>query len=44
MDNRIVIKNVDKFYGRKQALKNISLTVEQGMFGLLGRNGGADKP
>lgn len=39
MDNRIVIKNVDKFYGRKQALKNISLTVEQGMFGLLGRNG-----
>lgn len=39
MDNRIVIKNVDKFYGKKQALKNISLTVEQGMFGLLGRNG-----
>lgn len=39
MDNKIEIKNVDKFYGRKQALKNVSLTIEQGMFGLLGRNG-----
>lgn len=39
MNNQIVIKNVDKFYGKKQALKNIDLTVEQGMFGLLGRNG-----
>lgn len=39
MDNQIIIKNVDKFYGKKQALKNIDLTVNQGMFGLLGRNG-----
>lgn len=39
MDNSIIIKNVDKFYGKKQALKDINLTIEQGMFGLLGRNG-----
>lgn len=39
MDNKIEIRNVDKFYGRKQALKKVSLTIEQGMFGLLGRNG-----
>ena len=39
MSNSIVIKNVDKFYGRKQALYNIDLTIEKGMFGLLGRNG-----
>ena len=39
MDNCIEIRNVDKFYGRKQALKNVSLTIHQGMFGLLGRNG-----
>ncbi|MCM1330909.1 MAG: ABC transporter ATP-binding protein [Ruminococcus sp.] len=38
-DNKIIITNVYKFYGRKQALKNINLTIEQGMFGLLGRNG-----
>lgn len=38
MDNKIEIRNVDKFYGRKQALKNVNLTIEQGMFGLLGRN------
>jgi len=36
---KIEIKNVNKFYGRKHALKNISLTINQGMFGLLGRNG-----
>lgn len=35
----IEIKKVNKFYGRKHALKNIDLTIEQGMFGLLGRNG-----
>ena len=39
MDNIIVIQNVDKFYGKKQALKDVTLTVNQGMFGLLGRNG-----
>ncbi len=39
MDNKIEIRNVDKFYGRKQALDNVTLTISQGMFGLLGRNG-----
>ena len=39
MDNKIIIKNMDKFYGRKQALFGIDLTIEKGMFGLLGRNG-----
>ncbi len=39
MDNRIEIRNVDKFYGRKQALYHINMTINQGMFGLLGRNG-----
>lgn len=39
MENKIEIRNVDKFYGRKQALYDINLTINQGMFGLLGRNG-----
>ena len=39
MQNTIEIKNVNKFYGKKQALKDINLTIGQGMFGLLGRNG-----
>lgn len=40
MDNSIEIKELNKFYGRKkQALSNVSLTIGQGMFGLLGRNG-----
>lgn len=39
MENRIVMNHVNKFYGKKQALKDIDLTIEQGMFGLLGRNG-----
>lgn len=39
MDNRIIIKNMNKFYGRKQALFDIDLTIDKGMFGLLGRNG-----
>ena len=38
-NNCIVISHVDKYYGKKQALKDINLTIEQGMFGLLGRNG-----
>ncbi len=36
---KIEIKNVNKYYGKKHALKNITLTIDQGMFGLLGRNG-----
>lgn len=39
MQYTIEIKKVNKFYGKKQALKDIDLTIEQGMFGLLGRNG-----
>lgn len=35
----IEIRNVSKFYGKKQALKDINLTINRGMFGLLGRNG-----
>ena len=36
---KIEIRNVNKFYGKKHALKDINLTINQGMFGLLGRNG-----
>lgn len=40
MENCIEIKELDKFYGKKkQALSNVNMTIEQGMFGLLGRNG-----
>lgn len=39
MESKIEIKDVDKFYGKKQALYKINLTINQGMFGLLGRNG-----
>ncbi|NLO09168.1 MAG: ABC transporter ATP-binding protein [Clostridiales bacterium] len=35
----IEIKNLNQFYGRKQALKNVTLNIGTGMFGLLGRNG-----
>ena len=34
-----LIKNLSKNYGKKQALKNVDLTIRQGMFGLLGPNG-----
>lgn len=39
MNQTIEIKNLSKFYGKKQALQNVSLSIRQGMFGLLGRNG-----
>lgn len=39
MKNEIKIQHMDKFYGRKQALFDINLTIGKGMFGLLGRNG-----
>lgn len=40
MENCIEIKELNKFYGKKkQALSDVNLTIEQGMFGLLGRNG-----
>ncbi len=35
----IVINNLFKNYGKKTALKNVSVTIHSGMFGLLGRNG-----
>ncbi len=37
--NCIEIQDLNKFYGKKQALSDINLTIGQGMFGLLGRNG-----
>lgn len=38
-ENEIKMHHVNKFYGKKQALKDIDLVIPQGMFGLLGRNG-----
>lgn len=36
----MVCSNIDKNYGKKQVLKNISLTLEKGkIYGLIGRNG-----
>lgn len=35
----IVINNLSKNYGKKSALKNVSVTIHSGMYGLLGRNG-----
>lgn len=39
METRIKIQHLDKFYGKKQVLSDVNLTIEKGMFGLLGRNG-----
>lgn len=39
MKDRIVIEHVDKFYGKRKALSDVTMTIETGMFGLLGRNG-----
>ena len=39
MTTNIILKDVSKFYGKKQALNGINLEIEKGMFGLLGRNG-----
>lgn len=38
-ETEIIIKNLSKSYGKKRALSGVSLTIPQGMFGLLGRNG-----
>ncbi len=35
----IRIENLQKSYGKKQALKNVNLNIKSGMFGLLGPNG-----
>lgn len=38
--NLIEIKNLNKFYGKKQALNNVNITIEPGkIYGLLGPNG-----
>ena len=39
MSTTIKIRNLNQYYGKKQALKNVNLTIGTGMFGLLGRNG-----
>lgn len=39
MKNTIEIEHVEKYYGKKHALSDVNLTIENGMFGLLGRNG-----
>lgn len=39
MSTEIQIKHLNQYYGKKQALKDVNLTIHQGMFGLLGRNG-----
>jgi ABC-2 type transport system ATP-binding protein len=39
MKTEIIIDNLSKNFGNIQALKNISLHIEKGMFGLIGRNG-----
>lgn len=39
MKTEIILNQVNKFYGNKQALCDVDLHIEQGMFGLLGRNG-----
>lgn len=39
MDTEIVLKDLSKCYGKKQALHHVNLTIPQGMFGLLGPNG-----
>ena len=39
MDTTIKITGLSKNFGSKQALKNINLEIQSGMFGLLGPNG-----
>lgn len=39
METTIKIEHLNQYYGKKQALRDINLTIETGMFGLLGRNG-----
>lgn len=39
MNTEIIIEDLSKSFGQKLALKNVSLHIDKGMFGLLGRNG-----
>lgn len=36
---KIEIEQLNQYYGKKQVLYDLNLTIEKGMFGLLGRNG-----
>ncbi|QNM06439.1 ABC transporter ATP-binding protein [Qiania dongpingensis] len=35
----ISIEHLNQYYGKKQALRDVNLTISSGMFGLLGKNG-----
>lgn len=39
MSTEIKIHKLNQYYGKKQALNEVSITMNTGMFGLLGRNG-----
>ncbi|MCI8633625.1 MAG: ABC transporter ATP-binding protein [Lachnospiraceae bacterium] len=39
MSHCIEIQDLNQFYGKKQALHHVNLSIQEGMFGLLGRNG-----
>lgn len=39
MNHSIEIKNLNQFYKKKQVLCDLTLSIQPGMFGLLGRNG-----
>jgi ABC-2 type transport system ATP-binding protein len=39
MKTEIIIENLSKNFGNIQALKNVSIHIEKGIFGLIGRNG-----
>lgn len=40
MDNVVSVKDISKYYGKSQVLKNVSLEIPNGsIFGLVGRNG-----
>lgn len=39
METEIKLEGVCKYYGKNQALKDVTMTIPAGMFGLLGRNG-----
>lgn len=39
MKDKIIVKNLSKHFGNKKALDGLNLTINKGMFGLLGRNG-----
>lgn len=36
-------ENLVKCYGKKAAVRNVSLTLSEGIYGLLGENGAGDR-